>query len=265
MWPIQCYNHTMSNNRDAATETQLGGLRVALTLLVPPAVAMLAGLLTGLVIDVSTLSGQAATAVLLTGIGVSAWLLGLRWYGMRGMGMRGGRPLYSSIGFAVLGWSAFLILRFIFPEIRGFGPPGSGQAFLYLLLFEAFAVQIWTFGLFFHAAADWRGPLTAAIASGILFGITATLLFQEAFVPTLAATLQFVMWGVLYGVIRLRTGSLLGTILVQALQSFTAWVVMVPLTPFNDTQMQYLYLTAAAAYAIIIWRLWPKSTEDYRV
>jgi hypothetical protein len=80
-----------------------------------------------------------------------------------------------------------------------------------------------------------------------------------------SSLLFFATWGVLYGIIRLRTGSLLGTVIVQALQSFTGWQVMVPMDPPDAGQLRIFYLATSALYAIVIWRLWPKKEDDYRV
>ena len=129
-----------------------------------------------------------------------------------------------------------------------------------------FCVQLWAFGLLFRSVADWRGPLTAAIASGLCFGVLASLLFLEApDVMTLTSLLYFVVWGVFYGVIRLRTGSLTGMSLVQALQSFTVWVVLAPDLASPVNQFGSLYLVTAVIFLVLIWRLWPKEVGDYRV
>jgi len=197
------------------------------------------------------------------GLGITSWLLGLRWYGLSGMGLRGKRPLFAGIGFAVLGWIAFLLFRFLFVRIASIENAGGG--FMYLLIFEAFALQLWTFGIFFHAVADWRGPLTAAVASGILFGAVALLLFQEAFIGSWDAVIYFVVWGVLYGMIRLRTGSILGMVIIQTWQTFTGWLVLLPFLPPDVAELRPFYLLTTAAYLIFIWRLWPKVEEDYRV
>lgn len=208
--------------------------------------------------------GGAETAVLPLGaLGLISWFIGVRWYGVAGMGLRGHRPLYASIGFAVLGWVAFLVLRLA--TVRFFGVGSSAVAFFTTLLFEALAVQLWAFGLVFRAVADWRGPLTAAIASGILFGMVGITFFQESFISSTNALLYFSIWGILYGVIRLRTGGIGGMVIVQGLQSFTAWTVLVADSPPAASQLNSLYLLAGIAYALIIWRLWPKTEEDYRV
>lgn len=255
----------MTQERERLDRPQIAGLRVGLALIVPPTVALLVGLLVGSLTDVAAISSEGATAVLTAGSGIAALLLGLRWYGAAGLGFRGGRPLFASIGFAVMAWVAFLILRFIFVEILGFGPPNSLRSYVYLLLFEAFAVQVWTFGTLFRAVADWRGALTAAFAGGIVFGLVATLLFQESFTGGAFAVLYFVAWGVLYGMIRLRTGSFLGAALVQSLHSFTAWVVMTPYPQPDPNHLQTLYVAAVVVYALFIWRLWPKQPADYRL
>jgi membrane protease YdiL (CAAX protease family) len=119
--------------------------------------------------------------------------------------------------------------------------------------------------LLFRALANWRGGLTAAIGSGIIFGAVAYLLFQESYTGSIVSAVYFILWGILYGVIRLRTGSLIGIAVIQALHSFTAWVVMVPQSPVLPSELQSLYLAASAAYLILIWRLWPKEEGDYRI
>ena len=69
----------------------------------------------------------------------------------------------------------------------------------------------------------------------------------------------------LYGLIRLRTGSLLGMVIVQALQTMTVWHILLPQNPPAIAQLHYLYLATAILYLILIWRLWPKEEADYRV
>lgn len=198
------------------------------------------------------------------GLGLLSLFLGLGWYGLPQIGLRGGRPLFSSIGFAVLGWAALLAFRFYFISIRGLD---SGlDKFFYRLLFEAFCLQIWTFGLLFRSLSDWRGPLTAVMITGILFGLIASLRFLEApEVPAISSLLYFLLWGIFYAIIRLRSGSLIGTSLVQAAQSFTAWVVLTPDLASPGNNFSALYTAATLAYFIFIWRLWPKQEEDYRV
>jgi hypothetical protein len=259
--------------------------RALVAIFVPLAAALLVGIITGVVLLRRGEVGGAGAAPLFAALGVAAWFLGLRFYGLKGMGLRGGRPLFAGIGFAVLGWVAVLIGRFLIglPQVT-FNPDGqavvnlallvevvtirsagSGRAFAYLLLFEAFATQLWAFGLVFRALADWRGGLTAAITSGILFGALGFLLFGESFVPGLPALFYFLLWGVLYGMIRLRTGSILGPVLVQALQTFTAWFVFQPPTDLTVTGIQIVYLAVSILFVIIIWRLWPRREGDYRV
>lgn len=255
----------MADHKEMALSNNGAGRRVALAILLPVAAAAAAGLVVVNVSGTSAISSQARTAVIMSAIAVVSWLLGLRWYGTHGLGLRGGRPLYAGIGFASLAWVIFLVLRIIFVEIAPVGPGNSARTYFYLLLFEAFAAQIWTFGLLFRAVADWRGPMAAAISSGLIFGLAATLLFQESFTGSQFSIIYFMIWGVLYGIIRLRTGSILGTILVQSLQTFSTWIALPPYPKPQPEQLQNLYLFATIAYMIIIWRLWPKEEEDYRV
>ena len=72
-------------------------------------------------------------------------------------------------------------------------------------------------------------------------------------------------WGVFYGVIRLRTGGLLGPVIVQAAQSWTAWQLLVPVEQPDPGQLNALYLIKSVLYLLFIWRLWPKREEDVRV
>jgi hypothetical protein len=68
----------------------------------------------------------------------------------------------------------------------------------------------------------------------------------------------------LYGVIRLRSGSLLGTVIIQGLQSWSSWQLL-KTGIASPNQLQILYLVASGLYLIIIWRLWPKKESDYRL
>lgn len=251
-------NH--SRETDAAAKPAVPQTRVLLSFVLPAAGALLLSAVAG----GFSARQSSLQAPVFAGLGVISWFLGLRWYGLSGMGLRGKRPLFAGIGFATLGWIAFLLIRFLFVEIASLDNAG-GSNFLYILLFEAFALQLWTFGTLFHALADWRGPLTAAVSSGIVFAAAALLLFQEAFVSSWDAVIYFMIWGVLYGIIRLRTGSILGMVIIQTLQTFTGWLVLLPFLPPDPGQLRSFYLLAAAAYLIFIWRLWPKVAEDYRV
>lgn len=228
-------------------------VRIFLTLLLPFALTLILG------------SSEGSNAPILGGIGVASWFLGLFWYGLPGMGLRGGRPLFAGIGFATLGWLAFLLFRFTFISLN-LNAADSGRTFIYLLLFEAFAVQLWAFGLLFRTLAEWRGALTAAVGSGIGFGAVAFVLFQEAYSSDLISLLYFLVWGAFYGIIRLRTGSFLGSMLIQALHSFTVWVALGPLPALTPPdRLPTVYLLAGLVYLVVIWRLWPKEEADYRV
>lgn len=227
--------------------------------------AIVIGGLIGLVVKGPDLGGNGGSILLMGGIGAISWLMGQRWYGAAGMGLRGKRPLYASIGFAVLGWLAFLVGRLFLINSSSTTEGGLAQTFSYLLLFEAFCVQLWAFGLVFHSLADWQGPLPAALTSGVLFGVLATRLFSESYISGPTATLFFIAWGLFYGLIRLRTGSLLGMVIVQAIQSLTVWSILLPQSPPDIGQLQNFYLACGFFLGIFIWRLWPKEEEDYRV
>ncbi|MEM7117306.1 MAG: hypothetical protein AAF614_33035 [Chloroflexota bacterium] len=196
-------------------------------------------------------------------IGISSWFLGMRWFGLGGLGLRGGRPLFAGIGFAVLGWVALFIVRIVTVRIASL--ESGFREFAFFLLFEGFAVQLWIFGLVFRAISNWRGPLTAAAASGVLFSTTAFLFFQEPSQSDLSSLVYFLVWGLFYGIIRLRTGSFIGVAIVQAIQSFTVWVALTPLEVIEPSQLRTLHWITAVLFAIFIWRLWPKQEEDYRV
>ena len=201
--------------------------------------------------------------------------LGFRWYGAREMGFRGGRPLFASIGFAVLPWFVFLIARLVLVPFSSYPEGGAFVQFYYLLVFEAVCAHLWATGLFFRSVAEWRGPLTGAISAGLLFGLLGLLFFQEGilllgereanWLLQVNRLLYFGAWGLLYGIIRLRTGSWLGIALVQPFHSLTAWYILQPPSRIPPGALNNLYLAGLALYAIVIWRLWPKVEEDYRV
>lgn len=259
--------------------------RALVAIMLPLVAALLVGVVSGSLFAPTAAGDLPNAAPVFAALGITSWFIGLRLYGLRGMALRGGRPLFAGIGFAVLAWVAVLIGRFLpmWPQtsfneagqavveiilniqVMEIQSTGAGRAFTYLLLFEAFATQLWAFGIVFRALADWRGGLTAAITSGILFGAVAYLLFRESFLPGLPALLYFLTWGITYGIIRLRTGSILGSIIVQALQSFTAWFVFEPPADIAQTGIQTVYLAVSVLFAIIIWRLWPRRESDYRV
>jgi len=255
----------MFDKQDQQPHLSTSGLRVLLSLVLPPAVAILAWTLFTTFSTAAAVSEQGIAAVILGSVAIASLSLGLHWYGTSGLGLRGGRPLTAGIGFAVLGWVVFLLLRFYFVAIMELGSPNATRTFTYLLMFEAFATQIWTFGLLFKAIADWRGALTAAVGSGVVFGLIGITYFQESYLLNGLGLIYFIAWGILYGIVRLRTGSLLGTVLVQSLQTFTVWVVLRPYPMPEVGELNNLYVGATVAYMIIIWRLWPKTTGDYRI
>ena len=281
--------NTVGGKPDAAPREhippQMARNRAIIAVTLPLAAALLVGVISGSLFTPTPVGSLPNVAPIFATLGVAAWFIGLRFYGLRGLALRGGRPLFAGIGFAVLVWVAALIGRFLpmlpqtsFNEIgqavveiqlhvqvMAYRSAGAGRAFIYLLLFEAFATQLWAFGLVFRALADWRGGLTAAVVSGILFGGIGYLLFRESFVPGWAALLYFLSWGIVYGVIRLRTGSILGPILIQALQSFTTWFVLQPPDDITQTGILTVYLASAIMFVTITWRLWPRRETDYRV
>ena len=238
------------------------GIRVLLSIVLPILGALILTVLVTRTLRIDT-NDQGQISGVLTGIALASWYVGWRWYGLLELGLRAGRPLYAGIGFATLGWVAFLLVRFFTVEVSAYSVEDGGRSFVFILLFEAFCVQIWTFGFFFRAVVDWRGPLTAAVASGLLFAATTLFFFQEQVIAS--SFLFFTVWGVFYGIIRLRTGSFLGTAIIQALQSWTAWKIMVPVSPVDNSELRNLYLITSALYILFIWRLWPKKEEDYRI
>ena len=200
--------------------------------------------------------------VVLFCIGAASLYFGWRWYGLGRLGMRNGRPVFAGIGFAFLGWVGLLIARFVSVGIDESGLAANlGITFLFLLIFEAFCVQLWTFGLFFRAMADWQNPLSAAIFSGVLYGFAGFFLFGESFSSNLAI-LYFVIFGIFYGMIRLRSGSFLGMVFIQAMQSLTVWHLLPPTEPIS---LPYLFAISCAVFLLVTWRLWPKFTSDFRV
>lgn len=231
---------------------------------------LIAGIVTAFVANLTGVSTGtlALPSVFLGALGLASWYMGGNWYGSKGMGLRGGRPFYAGAGFAFLGWIVILIARlsFVGSNESQFLQEPLFPTFMYLLLFEAFAVQMWAFGLVFRGISDWRGPLTAAVGSGLLFSVIGLYIFQESFAFSAGAALYFVVWGLFYGLIRLRTGSIIGIIIVQAMQSLTAWWILPPQLPLSPATFSPLFYTVMGIwYAILIWRLWPSEAEDYRV
>lgn len=237
--------------------------RVLISLLVPLAAAMLIStFFSGNNPDADS---RMTIASFLGLLGAAAWFIGLRWYGIPGMGLRGGRPLFASIGFAVLAWVVVLLARLYFVDSSGLGSTGAAGTFFHLIVFEAFCTQLFAFGPFFRSVSDWRGPLTAAFASGLVFAFVGLFYFEEPHAFSLQALFYFAAWGVLYGLIRLRTGSILGSVLVQSIQGFTAWFVLLPPEVPDVYWLNWMHIVGGVLFIVIIWRLWPKTEEDYRV
>lgn len=210
---------------------------------------------------------QGGASLLLAGAGATSLVLGLRWYGLPQLGLRGKRPLYASIGFATLGWVVYIAARvFVVGSIEDFlVSPNFASDFFYLFFFESLALQLWSFGLLFRSVADWRGPLTAAIGSGLLFGVVGFLFFEESFSTGLQSFLFFVVWGMFYGLIRLRTGSIVGIVIIQSMQSLTTWYILLPQAEPAVAELRLFYAIVATFFVIFIWRLWPKEEADYRI
>lgn len=212
-----------------------------------------------------------AISFMLGGMGLIAAFFGRKWYGVQGLGIRGGRPMMAGIGFALLGWIGFLVARFIsigadcelIAETNVVcNTSGSlGPAFLYLLIFEALCVQLWAFGIVFRSIAEWRGAFSAAVLSGVLYGLLGFFVFRESYGIQYSIAF-FVIWGIFYGMIRLRTGSFLGPVVVQALQALTAWYVVPPAAPYD---FAYLYGIAGIVYLFFTWRLLPRLVSDIRL
>ncbi len=245
------------------------GTRVVISLGVPLIGAVLLSTTIGMFAAgrVTDPTGRAGTALLLGGVGIISWLLGTFWYGRAEMGVRGGRPLSAGIGFAVLGWVGLLIARLVLVNSNPdeLVSTDIGRTYLFLLIFEGFCIQVWAFGLVFRSLVDLRGGITAAATSGILFGMIGSQFFQEAYISGLTAVLFFGAWGVFYGIIRLRTGSWVGPVIVQSLQAITTWHILLPQSPPATDQLQNFYVVGGILLVIFIWRLWPAEEEDYRV
>lgn len=204
----------------------------------------------------------ANNGLLLGTLGLVSLIIGARWYPIGELGIRGGRPLFAGFGFAFLGWIAFFVARLVAVEIDpDFVRGGLGITYLFLLIFEAICVQLWIFGLLFRVLNERYSPLSAAIFSGLAFGFVGFLLFQESFFTRLSI-LYFVIWGLFYGIIRLRTGSWIGIAIAQSLQTLTAWHL---LPPTDMISLGYLYGISSLFYVIVAWRLFPKTTADFRV
>lgn len=193
-------------------------------------------------------------------LGVVTFLVGLRWYSPAQLGMRTGRPMLAGVGFGFLVWVSFLLARFIAVELGDIGQK-LGITFLFLLIFQGVCVQIWSFGLLFPLFSERFDPVIAAFFSALSFAYLAQNYFSEGRMGV-AAFLYFFLWGAVYAIIRLRTGSWLGILLAQTMQTLTAWFM---LPPGATISYNYLYGIAAFFYLILIWRLWPRSADDLRV
>ena len=196
----------------------------------------------------------------LCGLGITAYLLGRRWYTNDELGLRTGRPMMAGAGFAFLGWISLFLARLIY---AGFAKMGSdlGSIYLYLLFCEALCAQLWVFGLFFRVMSDWRGGIAATWWSALLYGLVAFQLFAEAYNLPKVMLLYFIIWGMLYAIIRLRTGSWLGTVLIQSIQTLTVWHLFPAVTP----AFSWIYGMSGLLYLVLIWRLIPKFASDLRV
>ncbi|MEM7797595.1 MAG: hypothetical protein AAF633_00270, partial [Chloroflexota bacterium] len=83
---------------------------------------------------------------------------------------------------------------------------------------------------------------------------------------TITAFLYFLVWGLFYGIVRLRTGSIVGIVIVQAMQSLTTWFLFPIIQPITvDTFNSSFYIYMTLWYVVLIWRLWPSDLEDYRI
>lgn len=219
----------------------------------------------------------ASSSIILASLGLISMFYGMNKYGTSGMGLRGGRPMFAGSGFAFLAWVVILLARIFFLAIdeNAMLVEPLSPIFFYLFIFEAFAVQLWTFSLVFKSVSDAWGGLTAAVVSGLLFAGIAFFFFQEArFLEplfgsvwlTAVSILYMATWGILYGMIRLRTGSILGIVIVQAMQSLTVWELLPPFEFLNETNYSPLFFTVTGVlFAILIWRLWPTELDDYRI
>ncbi len=217
------------------------------------------------------------SSIVLAALGMISMFYGMQKYGTPGMGLRGGRPMFAGSGFAFMGWVAILILRFIYIAIdeSSMLVEPLFPIFTYLFLFEAFAVQVWAFSLVFKSVSDAFGGLTAAVVSGLAFAAIGFYFFQESFYLTqmftsgwltLMGVLYMATWGIFYGMIRLRTGSILGIVLVQAMQSLTVWELIPPFQFVNESNLNPLFFSITGIiYAVLIWRLWPTELSDYRI
>ncbi|HMT21886.1 MAG TPA: hypothetical protein PKE20_11695, partial [Promineifilum sp.] len=115
--------------------------RAIVAIVLPPAVALAVGVISGSLFAPRAAGDLTNAAPVFAALGVAAWFVGLRFYGMRGLALRGGRPLFAGIGFAVLAWVAVLIGRFL-PMLPQAGFNESGQAVVEIALYiEVMAIR----------------------------------------------------------------------------------------------------------------------------
>ena len=105
-------------------------LRVLVSLLLPLVLAIIFSTLVGNRLEF-TADGLIGPSIFLGTIGLSSWFIGQGWYGIKGMGIRGGRPMFAGAGFAFLGWVALLIFRFYFIESEPEINSGISAEFIY--------------------------------------------------------------------------------------------------------------------------------------
>ena len=94
------------------------GMRTIVALLAPAIVAIFVSQLTSGFFIANPSNDRATTAVILGTMGLTSWVIGVLWYGIPGLGVRTKRPLFASVGFAVMGWVAYLIFHFFWLNLH---------------------------------------------------------------------------------------------------------------------------------------------------
>ena len=95
-------------------------LRALFAFVIPVFVGVIISQLINNYFVVGQSSGLGVWLVILASLGITAWILGMVWYGVAGMGVRGGRLPIFGHWICRFGLGCFFDYGFVFVEIEGF-------------------------------------------------------------------------------------------------------------------------------------------------